>query len=171
MEMNAEGAGEMSEEKSQIGEEMLKGEEETTKAVSKSPFGGKRHPGGRKKGQVNRVTKDVKEAVLKAFDKAGGHKYLLKLANGTASDRAAFMNLVGKVMPKEVNGTINHNVIPQLPWLSQRMVDKANPQDAESLGTAGKSLTHQDVVDGEIITPAAGIPMGHPASTDGGHDD
>ena len=159
----------MSEIESQNGKEMVGGEEEATKTVAKLPFNGKRHPGGRKKGQVNKVTKDVKEAVLKAFDKAGGHRYLLKLANGTASDRAAFMNLLGKVVPKEINGTVSHHIIPELPWLQARLVDKADPSDAQSLGTAGKSLAHQDVVEGEIITPAAGIPMEHPVDADGGN--
>lgn len=151
------------------------GEEDATNPAAKS---GKRgnvanltNKGkGRKPGAKNRNT-ELKEAVLKAFDKVGGYKYLVRIANGTASDRAAFINLVGKVMPKEVNGTINHNVIPQLPWLSQRMVDKVNPLDAESLGTAGKSLTHQDVVEGEIVQRVDGVPMGHPAQTDGGHDE
>ena len=148
------------------------GEEGTAKADAKSGRRGNvanlTNAGkGRTPGAKNRNT-DIKNAVLKAFDKVGGHKYLIQLANGTASDRAAFMNLLGKTMPKEINGTMNHHVIPELPWLTQRLVDKADPSDAQSLGTAGKSLAHQDVVEGEIITPAAGIPMGHPASADGG---
>ena len=161
----------MSEENHQEVESLTIGEEGTAKPAPKSGrerslanlVSGK----GRKPGAKNRST-DIKNAVLKAFDKVGGHKNNNQLANGTASDRAAFMNLLGKTMPKEINGTMNHHVIPELPWLTQRLVDKADPSDAQSLGTAGKSLAHQDVVEGEIITPAAGIPMGHPASADGG---
>lgn len=122
---------------------------------------------GRPKGVKNKNT-ELKNAVLKAFDKVGGHRYLIKMANGTASDRAAFMNLVGKVMPKEVNGSISHHVIPELPWLQVRHVDKSDPADYQSASTAGKSLTDQRVVDGEVIERADGLPLSNPAGTDGG---
>ena len=97
-------------------------------------------------------------------------KNLMKLANGTVSQQVAFTNLLSKCITKEISGSINHNIIPQLPWLSQRMVDKVNPTDAESLGTAGKSLTNQQVVDGEIVSRQDGVPMGHPTGTHGDDD-
>ncbi len=149
------------------------GEEGAQKPAPKSKierFGGKVNHKGRPKGSKNKNT-EVKDAVLKAFDKLGRHQYLMKLANGTVSQQVAFTNLLSKCITKEIAGSINHHVIPELPWLQQRMVDKANPLDAESLGTAGKSLTHQDVVEGEIVQRVDGVPMGHPAQSDGGDDE
>lgn len=148
------------------------GEEGTTNSAPKSGRRGNvanltNKGKGRTPGAKNRST-DLKNAVLKAFDKVGGHRYLIKMANGTASDRAAFMNLVGKVMPKEINGSISHHVIPELPWLQVRHVDKSDPADYQSVSTAGKSLTDQRVVDGEVIERADGLPLSNPAGTDGG---
>ena len=173
MEMNAEGVGEVTEENREKAGNVSGGEEGATNAAPKS--GRERSlanltPNGRPKGVKNKNT-DLKNAVLKAFDKVGGAKYLVQMANGTASDRAAFMNLVGKVMPKEVSGTINHNVIPQLPWLQARHVDKSDPADYQSVSTAGKALSDQRVVEGEVIQQADGLPLNNPEGTDGGSHD
>jgi len=58
--------------------------------------------GGRQKGSLNRLTVDVKAAILEAFDKAGGAKYLRKQA---AANPTAFLTLLGKVLPLQVNAT------------------------------------------------------------------
>ena len=44
------------------------------------PRGGKRPGSRRKKGVPNKVTADVREAILKAFDLAGGVEYLCAVA-------------------------------------------------------------------------------------------
>ena len=44
------------------------------------PRGGKRPGSGRKKGGTNKITADVREAILKAFDLAGGVEYLCAVA-------------------------------------------------------------------------------------------
>lgn len=63
---------------------------------------GEGRPGpGRPKGSVNKVTGDVRAMVLQALADAGGSEYLLKQAG---ENPAAFMTLVGKVLPKEVTG-------------------------------------------------------------------
>jgi hypothetical protein len=56
---------------------------------------------GRQKGSVNKVTKALKDMILGALDEAGGQTYLAKQA---AANPAAFMTLVGKVLPLQVQG-------------------------------------------------------------------
>lgn len=58
--------------------------------------------GGRKKGTPNRLTKAIKEAVVEAFEKAGGVDYLLSVAR---EDPRTFCTLVGKAMPLQIEGT------------------------------------------------------------------
>ena len=59
---------------------------------------------GRPKGGQNKFTRDVKEMILAALDKAGGANYLLAQAHDNPS---AFMTLVGKVLPMTVAGDPN----------------------------------------------------------------
>ena len=56
---------------------------------------------GRKKGVPNKVTADVKAMILEALSKAGGAEYLLKQSG---ENPAAFMTLIGKVLPMQVTG-------------------------------------------------------------------
>jgi len=56
---------------------------------------------GRKKGVPNKVTGQLKDMILGALDKAGGEKYLAEQAD---KNPAAFMTLVGKVLPLQVAG-------------------------------------------------------------------
>lgn len=73
--------------------------------MADSKIVGKRKPpnagNGRPKGIPNKVTKEVKQMILDALDKAGGVDYLV----GRASDpktASAFLTLVGKVLPLQV---------------------------------------------------------------------
>ena len=52
--------------------------------------------GGSRKGRPNKLTADVKGMILAALDKAGGVDYLLEQSQ---KNPAAFMTLVGKVLP------------------------------------------------------------------------
>lgn len=64
----------------------------------------KRRPqpkGGSRKGVPNKVTSDLKSMVLKALDGAGGVEYLIEQAHAKP---AAFLALVGKVLPLQVTG-------------------------------------------------------------------
>lgn len=57
--------------------------------------------GGRKKGTPNKVTGELKDMVLTALDEAGGVEYLKARAKDSP---AAFLTLVGKVLPLQVKG-------------------------------------------------------------------
>lgn len=60
--------------------------------------------GGRVKGTPNKVTADVRQMVLEALSMAGGAEYLL---NQAFENPAAFMTLVGKVLPLQVNANVD----------------------------------------------------------------
>ena len=64
--------------------------------VRKAPNGGN----GRPKGAVNRNTAAIKEMIEGALQDAGGRDYLARQAK---ENTAAFMGLIGKILPKDVN--------------------------------------------------------------------
>lgn len=63
--------------------------------------GGKREGSGRKKGVPNKVTADLKKAILGALHAKGGQEYLEKVAQ---EDPRTFCTLLGKVLPMTVAG-------------------------------------------------------------------
>lgn len=64
---------------------------------TKPPNAGK----GRKKGVPNKVTGALKDMILQALNGAGGVAYLQRQAKESP---AAFLTLVGKVLPMQVTG-------------------------------------------------------------------
>lgn len=58
---------------------------------------------GRPKGVPNKNTTAIKDMIRQALDEAGGVEYLVKCADDPRS-RAAFLGLVGKVLPMTVTG-------------------------------------------------------------------
>ncbi len=73
---------------------------ESTKLVTKKPpAAGK----GRPKGSQNKVTKALKEMILGALEDAGGQDYLVTQAT---ENPTAFMTLLGKVLPQDVNANV-----------------------------------------------------------------
>lgn len=66
---------------------------------------------GRPKGSQNKTTLAVKEAVLAALDQAGGIDYLVKQADENPN---AFLTLVGKVLPLQVNASHDGTVVAQV---------------------------------------------------------
>jgi len=56
---------------------------------------------GRPKGSPNKITKELKTMILEALDGAGGVQYLQDRATDSP---AAFLSLVGKVLPLQVGG-------------------------------------------------------------------
>ena len=77
------------------------------------PKGSKRPPGagGSRKGKPNRTTADIKQMILNALTKAGGERYLTDQAH---KNPTAFLGLLGKIMPLQVNGSGNVLLIEQL---------------------------------------------------------
>lgn len=58
---------------------------------------------GRPKGTPNNITRDIKAMIEGALEDAGGRAYLAKQAN---ENPAAFMGLVGKILPREVKAEV-----------------------------------------------------------------
>ena len=65
--------------------------------------------GGSRKGIPNKVTTELKQMILDALDNAGGFEYLERKANDPRT-AAAFLGLVGKVLPMTVAGDPNSPV-------------------------------------------------------------
>ena len=57
----------------------------------------------RPKGAQNKITRDMKEAILEAFEKAGGVDYLVQHAK---FNPASFVKLLGRIVPAEVRAEI-----------------------------------------------------------------
>ena len=56
---------------------------------------------GRPKGAANKMTRELKEMILEALEKAGGVEYLVRQAD---EKPVAFLGLVSKVLPLQVTG-------------------------------------------------------------------
>lgn len=61
---------------------------------------GKKTGGGSRKGSPNKATAELKDMILQALAGAGGTAYLQEQAT---KNPAAFMTLIGKVLPLQVN--------------------------------------------------------------------
>ena len=57
--------------------------------------------GGSRKGKPNKMTHDLKEMIVTAVNLEGGVEYLRKCAR---DNPAAFLALLGRVLPLQVNG-------------------------------------------------------------------
>lgn len=71
-------------------------------ASAKNTHGFKKGNPGKPKGATNHTTRDLKEMILKALSDAGGIEYLAQQAK---EKPAAFLALVGKVLPMTIDGT------------------------------------------------------------------
>ena len=56
-----------------------------------------------RKGVPNKATAAIKDMIIQALDGAGGVEYLINCANDPRC-KAAFLGLVGKVLPTQVTG-------------------------------------------------------------------
>lgn len=76
----------------------------------KSRKGGARPGGGRPKGSLDKGNALIREMIVKALDEVGGVEYLKTTA---VTHTAAFLALIGKVMPVQVEGgdsPIKHSI-------------------------------------------------------------
>lgn len=81
------------------------------KQTDKNMIGkGKAGP-GRPKGSVNKTTGLLRDAILQAAEKAGGKDGMVGYLTQQATDNpAAFMSLLGKVLPMQVVGDAENPV-------------------------------------------------------------
>jgi len=82
--------------------------------------------GGRKKGTPNKLTGELKEMILGALEDAGGRQYLKEQATKSP---AAFLTLVGKVLPLQVTGKDGDPI--QVERVERIIVDPAANESAE----------------------------------------
>jgi hypothetical protein len=71
--------------------------------MSNPNFGGKTSTSGqgRKKGVPNKITSDIKQMIVGALMAEGGEQYMREQSR---ENPAAFMALVGKVLPMQITG-------------------------------------------------------------------
>ena len=86
----------------------------------KPPAAGK----GRPKGSQNKATKALKDMILGALDDAGGQDYLRRQS---IENPAAFLRLIGKVLPTTINADVNAKVVNRVEHV---IVDPARRDDA-----------------------------------------
>ena len=102
--------------------------------------------GGRKAGTPNKLTKDVRAAIVNAFFAGGGEDYLRTLM---VTDAKAFCTLLGKAVPVAVGGDPDNpiNVIVSIDrppnetreeWLARRA------REIATVGTAAGSANGRD---------------------------
>ena len=72
-----------------------------------------RKTGGRVKGTPNKTTGQLKDMILGALDRAGGVTYLQRQAD---TSPAAFLTLVGKVLPMTLAGDKDAPVKLVIEW-------------------------------------------------------
>jgi hypothetical protein len=63
---------------------------------------------GRPKGSPNKLSGDVKAAIVAAFEQAGGEEYLAKVAQDNPQ---VFCTLLGKVLPLTLSGDPEHPIV------------------------------------------------------------
>jgi len=66
--------------------------------------GGARIGAGRKPGVQNAVNTELKQVILRAFDKLGGEEYLIELAK---EHPVAFVGLLAKIIPRDIVADVN----------------------------------------------------------------
>jgi len=127
-----------------------------------SPLTGAPTPPGRPLGVKNRLT-NLRDAVLEAFDQVGGTQYLARLAEGTQSDRAAFVGLVAKVLPTQINANVEGGIQVQLSWLGSRQIGTTAAQTVEEV-TQVVDLERDSAGKYRIVDQKHGSPGGEQAA-------
>ena len=148
-------------------------DQEVSKNTGKTRSGGLQGAGpGRPKGVRNKLT-NLRDAVLEAFDRVGGAEYLVRLAEGTQSDRAAFVSLMNKVLPTQINQQVDGGIKLELSWLGGRNIGTTTAQipeqrtqvlDLERDSDGGYRIKDPN------STPTGGAEGGKPAAAAPGSD-
>ena len=76
---------------------------------------------GRPRGSPNKTPMAVKKLIEQALERAGGVHYLVKCAHDPKT-APAFLALVGKVLPLQVNANVDGAIKLELSWLGGRQI-------------------------------------------------
>ncbi len=95
-------------------------------AEKQTPKIGQGKPGpGRPKGVPNKTTTLVKDAILKALDEADPEGAVAYLKKQAAQNPTAFLTLVGKVLPMQVEHSNPDGTMTQQPIIVEFITPKA----------------------------------------------
>jgi len=122
---------------------------EGLKRVMRTPDG-RELPVGRPKGVQNRLTRSLKEAVeIAARDchPKGLAGWLIDRAQGGIQDRQIFAGLVGKVIPIQVQQSVEGGISINLNWLAGRQI--------------GTKMAHAEVIDAQPVVSIEHSPPSH----------
>lgn len=86
---------------------------------------------GRKKGTVNKITKEIKDMVIGALEQGGGQAWLVQQME---MNPVAFMGLIGKIIPHQVKAQLTgsgpNGEIEQITRIERVIIKPgANPPD------------------------------------------
>jgi len=105
---------------------------------------------------ANRVTQLLKDSVSEAFfhPEVGGVGYLVRLANGTQSDRSLFVGLVGRCVPLQVVGEGGGALKIELGWLNDRAVTNRSQSDTSAdVSDCSPTIIDVEASDSESLGP------------------
>ena len=77
--------------------------EKQSKLSTGSGRGGKREGAGRPKGSIDKGNALIRDMLAQALEQLGGVEYLVECGNDSRT-KAAFLGLIGKMMPMQVTG-------------------------------------------------------------------
>ena len=111
---------------------------------------------GRAKGQPNKITKTIREAILQATQPGECHPeglvgWLRDRANGGIEDRKIFGAMVSRALPIEVTGADGGPVKIDLGWLSQRRIGYGDVVDVLPVKSETQQAALPDQTAGESI--------------------
>ena len=86
---------------------------------------------GRPKGVPNRINRDLREMILNALSEAGGEQYLARQAE---TSPAAFMALLGRILPLQMagdgGGPVTYEIITGVPRWNDDPEEESHNCDA-----------------------------------------
>lgn len=94
------------------------------------PRGGKRDGAGRKAGVPNKITADLKAAIMQAFENVGGSDYLTTLAS---SHPQVYCALLGKVLPTALAGADGEGPLV-IKWKDNEARTESPPDNRQANG-------------------------------------
>ena len=97
---------------------------------------GQPHTGGRQVGTPNKITANLRDAIMHAFDTVGGENYLVKVAR---ENPQTFCMLLAKILPVQITGkdggaieidvTVRERILSRIALLADRRAEKIDSGD------------------------------------------